>query len=156
MPPRFAPPLPSVLVVDDFADGRELVAEYLVFRGFPVRVASDGAEAIDIARATQPRIILMDLSMTGVDGWHAARVLKADPLTAAITIIAVTAHAMKPEIDSAKAAGCDGVITKPFDLQTLADALPRLLKVGLKALDVPGLSLTAPTAYGTRQGSEIL
>jgi two-component system cell cycle response regulator DivK len=156
MPPRSAASLPSVLVVDDFADGRELVAEYLVFRGFPVRVASDGAEAIEIARTTQPRIILMDLSMTGVDGWHAARVLKADPLTAAITIIAVTAHAMKPETDSARAAGCDGVITKPFDLQTLGDALPRLLKIGLKALDVPGLSLAAPAPHATPQRSEIV
>jgi CheY-like chemotaxis protein len=106
----------SVLVVDDFADGRELVAEYLAFKGFSVSEATNGADAIDMARNTRPNIVLMDLSMPGIDGWEATRVLKADPRTQAIIIIAVTAHALKGETDAAREAGCDGVICKPFDL----------------------------------------
>jgi two-component system cell cycle response regulator DivK len=140
-PRKSAAPL-SVLVVDDFPDGRELVAEYLTFRGFDVHVAGDGAEAVAVAQKVRPAIVLMDLSMTGIDGWQAARMLKSDPNTQAITVIAVTAHALKPERDAAKAAGCDGVISKPFDLTALADALPRVLKRGAAALEVPGLSMT--------------
>ena len=68
-----------VLVVDDFPDGRELVAEYLTFKGFAVLIASTGAEAIEIARRVKPQIVLMDLSMPGLDGWDATRILKADP-----------------------------------------------------------------------------
>jgi len=133
----------SVLVVDDFPDGLELVAEYLTFRGFAVHVARNGEDAIEIARKVKPDIVLMDLSMPGIDGWQAAKILKTDPDTQAICVIAVTAHALKPERDAARASGCDGVICKPFDLKALADALPRVLTDGAKALDVPGLSLTS-------------
>jgi CheY-like chemotaxis protein len=134
---------PCVLVVDDFSDGRELVAEYLTFRGFEVHVASGGAEAIEVVRRVRPDIVLMDLSMPGVNGWQAAHTIKANPATQATIVIALTAHALKPEIDAAKDAGCDAVVCKPFDLTTLADALPRVLRRGVSALDVPGLSLTA-------------
>jgi len=78
---RRAPRLPSVLVADDFADGRELLAEYLTFRGFTVHTAADGEQAIQIARSVRPDIVLMDLSMPGIDGWQAARTLKDDPRT---------------------------------------------------------------------------
>jgi CheY-like chemotaxis protein len=142
---------PNVLVVDDFPDGREMVVEYLKFRGFDVHSASGGAEAIELARKIRPAIVLMDLSMPGVDGWQAAKILKTDPETRAITVIAVTAHALKPETDAAREAGCDGVISKPFDLSTLADALPRVLTDGAKALDVPGLSLTTTLRPKTRR-----
>jgi CheY-like chemotaxis protein len=138
---RTAAPI-SVLVVDDFSDGRELVAESLCFRGFDMHVACGGAEAIAVAREVRPAIVLMDLSMPGIDGWDATRILKSDPGTQAITVIAVTAHALKRETDAARAAGCDGVISKPFDLTALADASPRVLKRGAAALEVPGLSVT--------------
>ena len=131
-----------VLVVDDFPDGRDLVAEYLAFRGFDVHVACNGAEAIAVAQKVLPAIVLMDLSMPGIDGWQATRIIKGDPKTQAIMVIAVTAHALKTETDAAKAAGCDGVISKPFDLTALADALPRALKRGAAALDVHGLAVT--------------
>jgi CheY-like chemotaxis protein len=133
----------SVLVVDDFADGRDLMVEYLTFRGFTVHQASDGAEAIRIARDMRPDIVLLDLSMPGLNGWEAARTIKSDARTQAIIVIAVTAHALKPETDAAKAAGCDGIVCKPFDITALGDALPRVLTEGPTALDVPGLSLTA-------------
>src|SRR6202011_5532116 len=126
----------KVLVVDDFPDGRELLAEYLAFRGFVVHAACDGAEALTIARKVQPKIVLMDLSMPGIDGWQAARSLKNDPETQSMIVIAVTAHALKAETDSAREAGCDGVICKPFDITALADALPRVVTHGVAALEV--------------------
>ena len=135
---------PVVLVVDDFQDGRELVAEYLAFRGFTVHTATDGAEAIEVADAARPDVVLLDLSMPGIDGWQAARILKSSPATRKMIIVAVTAHALARETQAARDAGCDGVICKPFDLTALGDALPRLLTHGTKALDVPGLSLTLP------------
>src|SRR5688572_19526239 len=73
------PANPSVLVVDDCSDGREMLSEYLAFRGFHVTEAQDGIEAVAVARRVQPDIILMDLSMPVVDGWEATRQLKADP-----------------------------------------------------------------------------
>jgi CheY-like chemotaxis protein len=91
--------------------------------------------------------------MPGIDGWQAARTLKNDPATQAITVIAVTAHALEAETDAARAVGCDGVICKPFDLATLADALPRVLKHGAAALDVLGLSLNPTRRPKARRGA---
>jgi CheY-like chemotaxis protein len=135
----------SILVVDDSADGREILVEYLAFREFQVAEAADGVEAIDVARRMQPHIILMDLSMRGVDGWEATRRLKSDPLTKHIIVIAVTAHAFPSEHESARLAGCDGVIPKPYDLVMLADALERVIGKGVAALDPKGIAAkTAP------------
>src|SRR5882724_3629762 len=131
----------SVLVVDDFPDGLELVTEYLKFRGFVVLAARGGQQAINLARTIRPHIVLMDLTMPGIDGWQATKILKSDPATAGICVIAMTARALQTEQDSAMAAGCDGVIVKPFNLLTLADALPHVLDDCQKALNVPGLAL---------------
>jgi CheY-like chemotaxis protein len=122
-----APQVPSVLVVDDFPDGREMVAEYLAFRGFSVMVASTGAEAIELARKHRPRLILMDLGMPGLDGWETTRQLKADARTKGCVIIALTAHALSSQHATALSAGCDDVIAKPFDLATLADTVDRIV-----------------------------
>src|SRR2546421_2891233 len=103
-----------------------MLAEYLTYRGFAVREAIDGNEAIEVARRSRPRVILMDLTMRGVDGWTATRQLKADPSTKGIIIIAVTAHALEPNEATARRAGCDAFIAKPYDLTVLADALDKL------------------------------
>jgi two-component system cell cycle response regulator DivK len=132
---------PSVLVVDDFRDGLELVTEYLKFRGFVALAARSGEQAINLARAIRPHIVLMDLTMPGIDGWQATKILKSDPATAGICVIAMTARALQIEQESAITAGCDGVIVKPFDLLTLANALPYVLDDCQKALNVPGLAL---------------
>jgi two-component system, cell cycle response regulator DivK len=102
-----------VLVVDDVADGREICAEYLAFRGYRVETAADGFEALEKAAALLPDVVLMDLSLPGIDGWEATRRLKADERTRAIRVIALTAHALVSAHDSAMAAGCDAVVTKP-------------------------------------------
>ena len=104
---------PLVLVVDDVAHGREIFAEYLEFRGFRVATAADGLEALDKAFELRPDVILMDLSLPGLDGWEATRRLKHDERTRTIPIIALTAHALASAHEKAKAAGCDSVVTKP-------------------------------------------
>ena len=126
---------PSVLVVDDYLDGREMVAEYLAFRGFVVCEASNGIEALELARRIQPEIVLMDLRMPGMDGWEATRRLKRDPKTRHIPIVALTAHALTPEINTAREAGCDAVIAKPCDISVLADSLIKMLKMGPQVID---------------------
>jgi CheY-like chemotaxis protein len=143
----------SVLVVDDFPDGLDLVAEYLTFRHFAVHVATNGEDAIAIARTSKPDIVLMDLRMPGMTGWQAATILKNDPVTSGIYIIALTAHALRAERDSAIAAGCDGVILKPFDVTALADVLPRILQIGAKALDCAGLSTARRSAAAMERTS---
>ena len=121
--------MPSVLVVDDFPDGREMVAEYLAFRGFSVLEAATGAEAIALARKHRPRLILMDLGMPGLDGWETTRQLKADRRTRSCVIVALTAHALTSQRVSALSAGCDEVISKPFDLSELGETVDRIVNV---------------------------
>jgi two-component system cell cycle response regulator DivK len=102
-----------VLVVDDVDHGREIFAEYLEFRGFRVATAADGLEAIEKAHELLPDIILMDLSLPGIDGWEATRRLKQDDRTRHIPIIALTAHALASAHDRAREVGCNAVVTKP-------------------------------------------
>jgi CheY-like chemotaxis protein len=104
---------PLVLVVDDVAHGREIFAEYLEFRGFRVATAEDGLEAMEKAFDLRPDVILMDLSLPGIDGWEATRRLKQDERTRSIPIIALTAHALASAHDRAMEVGCDAVVTKP-------------------------------------------
>jgi CheY-like chemotaxis protein len=111
MPDRQAAPL--ILLVEDFADAREMYRDYLEFSGFRVVTAADGREAIDKARALDPDLVLMDLSLPGIDGWEATRILKSDGATRHLTIVALSAHALAPEGDRARSAGCDGFIAKP-------------------------------------------
>ena len=121
---------PLVLIVDDYAEGREICAEYLAFRGFRVVTAEDGVEAIAKTRELQPDVILMDLSLPRLDGWEASRVIKGDDATRHIPIIALTAHALSSARDRAVEAGCDSVVTKP--------CLPRKLEAEVrKQLGMP-------------------
>jgi CheY-like chemotaxis protein len=127
---------PLVLVVDDFRDGREMYAEYLSQDGFAVAEAADGEEAVAKARALLPDVVLMDLSLPGMDGWEATRVLKADPRTRHIRIVALTAHALASYAESARAAGCDGVVTKPCLPPDLAAEVRRQLAASSSGADL--------------------
>jgi CheY-like chemotaxis protein len=102
-----------VLLVEDYEDAREMYRDYLTFSGFSVVTAENGDEAIEKARSLRPDLILMDLSLPSLDGWEATRRLKADPATAPIRVIALSAHAMRAEVERAAAAGCEGFIAKP-------------------------------------------
>jgi len=104
---------PLVLVVDDVEHGRDICSEYLEFRGFRVATAADGLEALAKAFELLPDVILMDLSLPGIDGWEATRRLKQDDRTRRIPVIALTAHALISAHEKAIAAGCDAVVTKP-------------------------------------------
>lgn len=106
-------PRPLVLIAEDFEDARELYRDYLQFSGFAVETATNGREAIQRALAMQPDVILMDASMPELDGWQATRELKANPATKHIPVLALTAHAFEDAKREAKAAGCDGFVTKP-------------------------------------------
>jgi two-component system cell cycle response regulator DivK len=121
-------PNPLILVVEDFDDAREMYRDYLEFAGFRVETARDGREAIEKARALQPDLILMDLSLPGIDGWEATRLLKAAPETRQIIIIALSAHALATEGERARAAGCDGFIAKPCLPPDLVHEITKYLK----------------------------
>jgi CheY-like chemotaxis protein len=129
---------PKVLVVDDFAAGRELSAEYLTYRGYEVATAEDGAQAIRRAGEFLPDAILMDLSLPEVDGWEATRRLRADDRTKDIKIIALTAHALESEKERALDAGCDEVVTKPVVPRDLEEVVRRQLGLAHAPADRPG------------------
>ena len=119
---------PLILVVDDYQDAREMYAEYLQFSGFRVAEARNGNEAVDQAFALKPDLILMDLSLPGMDGWEATRRLKADESTRHIPIVALTGHALAGASDGAKKAGCDSFVTKPCLPDDLVVEVRRMLK----------------------------
>lgn len=104
---------PLILVVDDYADAREMYVESLLVEGFRVAEASNGVDAVARARALAPDAILMDLSLPGLDGWEATRVLKADEATRHIPVVAITGHVPAQAAERASAAGCDRLLIKP-------------------------------------------
>jgi CheY-like chemotaxis protein len=118
---------PLILVVDDYQDAREMYAEYLQFSGFRVAEARNGNEAVAQARSLKPDLILMDLSLPGMDGWEATRVLKADEATKHIPIVALTGHALAGASEGARKAGCDSFVTKPCLPDDLVVEVKRML-----------------------------
>ncbi len=104
---------PLILLVEDYADAREMYRAYLSFAGFRVETAANGVEAIEKARTVIPNLILMDLSLPVLDGWQATERLKADERTSHIPVIALTAHTLAADADRARRAGCEGFIQKP-------------------------------------------
>ena len=109
----------SILIVDDNAQNLKLARVVLANEGFDVHTASNAEDALQLLRTVTPRLILMDIQLPGMDGLELTRRLKADPATRAIRVIALTAYAMKGDDEKAFAAGCDGYITKPIDVERL-------------------------------------
>lgn len=124
-PPKAEPPL--VLVVDDFPDNRDMYMQYLEFSGLRVAEAQNGHEALQQAFSLLPDLIVMDLSLPGLDGWEATRRLKADPRTQAIPVIALTGHALAGHSKGAIEAGCDAFITKPCLPERLLEEIRKML-----------------------------
>ena len=116
---------------------RDMLSRRLEKRGHAVISAVDGAGGIARARAESPDIILMDMSLPGIDGWEASRQIKADPATAAIPIIALTAHAMASDREKALKAGCNDYDTKPVELLRLLGKIERLLRPASSAVPPP-------------------
>ena len=120
---------PLILVVDDYQDAREMYAEYLQFSGFRVAEARNGNEAVSQAFSLLPDLILMDLSLPGMDGWEATKLLKADERTRHIPVVALTGHALAGASEGAKKAGCDSFVTKPCLPDDLVVEVRRMLGV---------------------------
>ena len=112
-----------ILLVEDDADNLELVRILLDRAGFEVLSAMDGQRGLDLAHEKLPALVLLDLTIPEIDGWHLAHRLKADPLTQAIKVVALTAHALPGDRRHAIESGCDGYITKPLDVRNFADQI---------------------------------
>jgi CheY-like chemotaxis protein len=125
--PRAGDTPPLVLVVDDYDDNREMYSSYLEFAGLRVAEAVNGKEALAKTQALMPDLIVMDLSLPGVDGWQATRTIKKNPKTRDILVLALTGHALEGASQGARDAGCDAFLTKPCMPERLADEIKRLL-----------------------------
>jgi CheY-like chemotaxis protein len=117
----------KILLVEDNEMNRDMLSRRLTRRGYEVVIAVDGQDGVAKAEAETPSLILMDLALPVLDGWEAARRLKASPATRGIPIIALTAHAMAGDREKALAAGCDDFDTKPVDLDRLLGKIEALL-----------------------------
>jgi CheY-like chemotaxis protein len=118
----------KILVVEDNALNMELTADILAAAGYVVLRAENAEKGITLAREEKPALILMDVSLPGMDGLCAAAVLKGEAATREIPVIALTAHAMKGDEDKALAAGCQGYITKPIDTRALPSEVVGFLR----------------------------
>jgi len=134
-----------VLVVEDNEVNQLLTASVLEREGFAVDLARTSSEAMERIRTHRPDVILMDVQLPGMDGLSFTRKLKADPVTAAITIVAVTAHAMAGDREQTLAAGCAGYISKPIDTRTFGRQIREFL--GPTAQASPAGTATAPDSH---------
>jgi two-component system cell cycle response regulator DivK len=119
--------MPKVLVIEDNPANMKLALLLLHNVGHTVLCAGDAETGLTLARAEQPDLILMDIQLPGMDGLAATALLKKDPATAAIPVIALTAMAMKEDQEKTRAAGCDAYIAKPLRFRELYAAIDGLL-----------------------------
>lgn len=121
-----------ILIVDDDPISLKLAGDMLRANGYPTIEATNGKQALKLAEANQPALILMDIRMPVMDGLEATRRLKKNATTKDIPIIALTALAMKDEEEKIRQAGCDGYLTKPLDIQQLLKEVAKYLPGGKK------------------------
>jgi len=120
----------KILYVEDNEDNIYMLKSRLSRAGYTVIVATDGAQGVALAASERPDLVLMDLSLPVLDGWEAARRIKAAPETSRIPIIALTAHAMPGDQEKALAAGCDDFDTKPVEMPRLLGKIRTLVAAG--------------------------
>lgn len=120
--------MPKILLVEDNEMNRDMLSRRLEKRGYSLVIAVDGGAGVTLAKSEIPDLILMDMSLPVIDGWEATKQVKADPATARIPIIALTAHAMDSDRVKALEAGCDDFDTKPVELARLLGKIEELLK----------------------------
>jgi two-component system cell cycle response regulator DivK len=117
----------KILLVEDNEMNRDMLSRRLIKKGYEVVMALDGEQALEMAGSESPDLILMDISLPGLDGWEATRRLKANPETQAIPIIALTAHAMAGDKEKCLEAGCNDYDTKPVEFPRLLGKIQDLL-----------------------------
>jgi two-component system, cell cycle response regulator DivK len=117
----------KILLVEDNEDNRDMLSRRLMRRGYEVPIAVDGQAGVEMARTERPDLILMDMSLPIMSGSEATQQIKADPVTASIPVIALTAHAMAGDREKALEAGCDDYDTKPVELERLLAKIESLL-----------------------------
>ena len=119
--------MPKILLVEDNEMNRDMLSRRLMRNGFEVVIAVDGGQAVTMAAAEKPDLILMDMSLPVIDGLEATRQVKAAPGTRAIPVIALTANALVEDREKALAAGCDDFDTKPVELPRLLEKIKNQL-----------------------------
>jgi len=119
--------MPKILIVEDNQENRDALSRRLERRGYSVIVATDGRAGVTMAQEEHPDLILMDLNLPDVDGWEATRMIKASAQTAAIPIIALTAHAIAGDEQRALQAGCNDYHSKPVEFSRLLGQIEVLL-----------------------------
>ncbi len=118
----------TVLIIEDNVMNLELATDLLEANGFSVLQAQNAEVGLRLAREAMPDLILMDLSLPGMDGLQATKALKSDPATRHLIVIALTAHAMKGDQEIALSANCDGYLTKPIDTRIFVDTIASIIK----------------------------
>lgn len=124
-------PAIDVLIVEDNPDNRDIYCTFLRHHGYTVLEAADGAEGVRLATKHLPGVVLMDVGMPVLDGLEATRRLKADPATARIPVLALTAHAMVSDRRAAADAGCDAFLAKPAEPSRVLEMVRALLPTPL-------------------------
>jgi len=117
-----------VLLIEDNEANRDMLSRRLARRGYQISIATDGRQGIATAQAEQPDLILMDMNLPEIDGWEATRLLKSQPTTRHIPVIALTAHAMVSDRQRALEVGCDDYDTKPVELSRLLSKIAALIE----------------------------
>jgi two-component system, cell cycle response regulator DivK len=120
--------MPKVLIVEDNEMNLDMLSRRLVRKGYEIISAMDGVMALQMASYEHPDLILMDMSLPGMDGWEATTHLKANSETQKIPVIALTAHAMVGDRDRAIDAGCDDYDTKPVEMNRLLEKMEKLIR----------------------------
>jgi CheY-like chemotaxis protein len=124
----------KILLVEDNEMNRDMLSRRLARKGYEVVLAEDGGKGVELATTTAPDLVLMDMSLPVLDGWEATRRIKANASTAALPVIALTAHAMAGDREQALGAGCDDYDTKPIELPRLLEKIAaQLTRVGKSA-----------------------
>lgn len=116
-----------ILIVEDNEMNRDMLSRRLKRKGYDIEVAVDGQQGVEMATASMPDIVLMDMSLPVMDGWAATKTLRRNTATSTLKIIALTAHAMEGDRQKAMKAGCDDYDTKPIDLKRLLGKIEELL-----------------------------
>jgi CheY-like chemotaxis protein len=120
-------PRGRILLVEDDEDNLHVYRTILEHVGFAVSIARTAGDGLGLARQFSPDLILMDISLPRMDGWQATRILKADPVTRGIPVIALSAHALADDIATSRDAGCESHLAKPVEPRRVVEEVERVI-----------------------------